>query len=188
MVIINWLNANQGFVICALTACYVIFTGWIIWEMRKERIERIRPNVIVDLIPKRIPQGYILTLLIKNIGNGLAKNISTSFNEVIKDLKDRDLNELGFVKNLKTLHSNQELSHFIDVSFNYFKKGKPTKITGQTTYQDGRGKTYRYPIDIDISVFEKFRAEAEGKTIHDLVKEIENLRGSVEKIAKKIKS
>jgi len=168
---IQWLNTNQGFVMVILTAFYVIFTGWIIWEMRKDRKERSQPNVIVDFFPKRISGAYVIDLVIKNIGNGVAKNISISFDQKITDVHERELNKLGFIKNLSFLSPGRELSHFVDISFKYFEKGKPSSVTGKATYENIHGKKFTSIIACDLQAFKNLVLHPPRKDIEDLIKE-----------------
>lgn len=164
------------------TVCYVVFTGWIIWEMRKDRKERTRPNIIVNLFPR----DQILNLIIKNIGNMPAANIMVSFDQKVEDFKGRNINELGFVKNLKFLPPNGEVVHFLDMTFEYFKKDKPTIITGKIDYKDPYGKSYSSPINLDISIFKEL-SFVRRKSMHDLVEQIEELSKSVSSIGKRVK-
>ena len=168
---VEWLNVNQGFALCILTAGYVIFTGWIIWEMRRDREERKQPNVIVDFFPKRLRGGYAVDLVIKNIGNGVAKNISISFDQKITDTHGKELNELGFIKNLRFLSPGRELSHFVGLSFNYFQEGQPSPITGKVTYENIHGKKFFSSIACDLYAFKNLVVHPPRKDIEDLVKE-----------------
>lgn len=181
MVVINWLNSNQGSVICLLTAFYVIFTGWIIWEMRRERKERTQPNVIARIPPKVVGGTPIVELVVKNIGNGIAKHISISFDQDIKNYEGRNLKELDFVKDYPSLAPNEELPHFLNVGYKFFEENKITAITGEIHFEDIYGKKRTNPIE--IKVFKDITSVSE-KTMDHLVREVERLVKIVEKIAK----
>jgi len=178
---VEWLNVNQGFALCILTAFYVIFTGWIIWEMRRERKERTQPNVIARIPPKVVGGTPIVELVIKNIGNGIAKNISISFDQNIKDYKGRNLKELDFIRDYPSLAPNEELPHFINVGFKFFKENKITAITGEIHFEDIYGKKRTNPIEIKVF---KDIASVSGKTMDHLVREVEKLVKIVGTIAK----
>lgn len=178
---VEWLNTNQGFVLCILTACYVVFTGWIILEMRRERRERNQPNVIARIPPKVIGGAPIVELVIKNIGNAIAKHISISFDQNIKDHKGRNLKELDFVKDYPSLAPNEELPHFLNVGYKFFEENKITAITGEINFEDIRGKKKTSPIE--IKVFKDVTSVSE-KNMDHLVTEVENLVKIVDKISK----
>lgn len=91
---IKWLNNNQGFVIIILTTCYVIFTGWIILEMRGDRKERKRKE----------NEPYFKNLFNK-AQNTLFKEIKKVVACVIK-IKE-ELTDLDIGKMLKKLHHQQ---------------------------------------------------------------------------------
>ena len=178
---VEWLNVNQGFVLCILTACYVIFTGWIILEMRRERKERNQPNVIARIPPKAIGNTPIVELVIKNIGNAIAKHIYISFDQDIKDHEGRNLGELDFVKDYPSLAPNEELSHFLNVGYKFFEENQITAITGEINFEDICGKKKTNPIEIKVF---KDITSASRKTMDHLVTEVENLVKIVDKIAK----
>lgn len=182
---VQWLNANQGFVLCILTAGYVIFTGWIIWEMRRERKERTQPNVVVRIPPKVVGGTPIVELVIKNIGNGIAKHISILFDQDIKNYEGRNLKELDFIKDYPSLAPNEELPHFINVGFKFFEENKITAITGEIHFEDIYGKKRTNPIEIKVF---KDITSISGKTMDHLVRETEKLVKIVEKIPKQLGS
>lgn len=83
MSVINWLNANQGFVICLLTLVYVIATIVIVYynrrsikEMKDAREAESRPYIFAYL--HKDPRDLCFYLRIKNFGKngGKIKNIS----------------------------------------------------------------------------------------------------------------
>lgn len=43
---VQWLNANQGFIMSVLTACYVLCTLWIILDNRKERKIHLNREIV----------------------------------------------------------------------------------------------------------------------------------------------
>lgn len=54
---IDWLNSNQGFVMCLLTLIYVLATVVIVImnklsinEMQKNRLEDSRPYIMINLV------------------------------------------------------------------------------------------------------------------------------------------
>lgn len=70
---VQWMNANQGFVMCVLTFVYVIATIIIvimnkksISEMEKTRKEESRPYIIANLV--KDPRDRCFYLRIKNYG------------------------------------------------------------------------------------------------------------------------
>lgn len=84
--VLQWLNANQGFVMSILTAFYVSFTGWIIWEMRRDRKER-----------KRIENETYFKNLFNKAQNTLFKEIKelVDYSTKIKEeLTDLDINKM----------------------------------------------------------------------------------------------
>lgn len=71
--LVQWMNANQGFVMCVLTFVYVVATFIIvimnkksISEMEKTRKEESRPYIIANLV--KDPRDRCFYLRIKNYG------------------------------------------------------------------------------------------------------------------------
>ena len=80
---INWLNSNQGFVMCLLTLVYVLATVVIVImnkmsinEMRKSRLEDNRPYIMANLV--KDPRDRCFYVRIKNYGKTGA--VITNFN------------------------------------------------------------------------------------------------------------
>lgn len=80
---IDWLNSNQGFVMCLLTLVYVLATIVIVImnklsinEMRKSRLEDNRPYIMANLV--KDPRDRCFYVRIKNYGKTGA--VITNFN------------------------------------------------------------------------------------------------------------
>jgi len=185
MAIINWLNANQGVAMIVLNACYVVFTGLIIWEMRKERKERNQPNVIARIPPRVIGGMSVVELVIANIGDGIAKNISILLDQDIKDFNGKNVKDLDFMKDYPLLLPKEEMPHFINLGPKFYEENKIPEITGKIHFEDIYGKKRTNPINIKFS---KDIAGIPEKTMDDLAREMGKLVKTAEEIARKLKT
>ena len=102
--VISYINNNSGFFtfvitlfLVVITAIYVVLTYGIMKETRKSTDALTQPEVIVYI---KHEIGLIRYLVIKNIGNGVAKNLTFSISQGLYDifpvLKDLRLLQKGF--------------------------------------------------------------------------------------------
>ena len=153
--------------------------------MRRERRERSQPNVIARFPPKVVGGTPIVELVIKNIGNGVARHVSISFDQDIRDYEGRNLNELDFIKDYPSLAPNEELPHFMNVGYKFLEENKITAITGEIHFEDIYGKKRANPIELKVF---KDITSVSGKTIDHLVRETEKLVKIAKEMAKKVKT
>ena len=138
------------------TIAYIILTSIIILEMRAERKERMRPYLVANFVLKRLLAGYVIDFVIKNLGKGVAKDVSIKFNNEVFDIKGNNLNDLNFIKHIEILIPNQEVSHFVATKPRELVKDNNVDIiTGILTYKDTKNKPYEFNLTYDINTYER---------------------------------
>ena len=95
LMIIQWINRNQGFVMCILTFVYVLATIVIVYynkksinEMIKSREDDSRPYVFANI--ERDPRDRSFTFKVKNHGKSSAKIIRMEINPNIEFIHEKD--------------------------------------------------------------------------------------------------
>lgn len=90
---IDWLNSNQGFVMCLLTLIYVLATVVIVImnklsinEMQKNRLEDSRPYIMINLV--KDPRDRCFYVRIKNYGKTGAVLSSITISPDLNFVKD----------------------------------------------------------------------------------------------------
>ena len=138
------------------TIAYIVLTSIIILEMRAERKERMRPYLVANFVLKRLLAGYVIDFVIKNLGKGVAKDVSIKFNNEVFDIKGNNLNDLNFIKHIEILIPNQEVSHFVATKPRELVKDNNVDIiTGILTYKDTKNKPYVFNLTYDINTYER---------------------------------
>ena len=138
------------------TIAYIVLTSIIILEMRAERKERMRPYLVANFVLKRLLAGYVIDFVIKNLGKGVAKDVSIKFNNEVFDIKGNNLNDLNFIKHIEILIPNQEVSHFVATKPRELVKDNNVDIiTGILTYKEKKNKPYVFNLTYDINTYER---------------------------------
>ena len=116
---------------------YAFFTGWMIWEIRKDRILAYRP-FIKAIYETGTPHLGTLSFTFKNVGKGPALNLEISY-------KDSGVIQWRF-KKILAIGSGEKESVIFDIKDKNIKPG--SEIFLDVKYMDIFNKTYRERVSV----------------------------------------
>ena len=123
-------------VIAVCTVLYTIINSLLWFESRSTRKQKTSPHIIAYL--KSTEDHVMMSLHIKNIGEGLAKNVKV---KILKDYKqfgknNQFLSELGTMKNgFNSFPPQYELKYYINTNTDIYKTEKDEKIELELNYE-----------------------------------------------------
>lgn len=130
-------------IVAVSTAIYTAVSLMLWWESRETRRQKLAPHIIAYL--KSTEDSSTLKLHIKNIGEGVAKNVRIF---VLKDYNlfnkpDLLLSDIGIVKNGFNLFPPQyELGFYIDSMVESYKRDKNWSIKLKIEYKNSYNKEH----------------------------------------------
>lgn len=127
-----------------LTFAYVLFTRSMVKELRETRLAQERPYVIVDADYEDLP---VINIVVRNIGNGPAKDITFDFSTELEESQGRNLSELAYFREgIKFLAPGSEIKAFWDMGHSLIpfleQKGLDEGITVTSYYRSYMGESY----------------------------------------------
>jgi hypothetical protein len=142
-------------------------------ETREGRQSQERPQILVEAEYTRLPS---VDLVIRNIGNGAAKNISFEFSSRVEDSEGFVLTDLPYFKRgLGFLAPEAEVRAYWDNLDNVIRmlkeKGFEEGITVSARYEDLSGKPYTDRWTFDPLLYED-RHNTRQSNMDDLVNSI----------------
>jgi hypothetical protein len=151
-------------------------------EMREHRDAEIAPYVVASLDEQR-PINGILSLVIKNTGKTVAKNVKLIFDPPLQtrypDLLDWVLPSEG----IPSIPPGYEIRTTLD-NFVAYKKTGPMKFTVTVTYFGGINNNVREDsYHIDLMLFRGIVHSVENKPPSETEKALQKLQRSTESIA-----
>lgn len=161
-VIMNWLNANQGFVMALLTLVYVVATVFMAGLMvRSNRLtrrqldeQRSRPAVIFNILSR----GSSFYAVLKNHGPTPAYAVSVSCAPpLVSHLGGKDMETALTAHPVSFLPPQQELADFIDFSPEFCRRYPEPIFTGKVQYKDSSDNLYTQDFRIDLTVLENLK-------------------------------
>lgn len=182
---VNWLNANQGFVMCLLTLVYVIATGIIVLynrrtieEMRVSREAESRPYVFVYL--DKDPRELCFYLRVRNYGKSGAKIQSVSITPNL-NLPGGALPE-NFLKNVVLAPSqnlefivvgkkDETLKNDYDIRVRYTSIGDVRK-----QYSDQYTLTVRYVRQMGYTDIKRNNLSDEANALRNIASHLDSIR------------
>jgi len=155
------------------TIFYTVNTRRQVEEMRAARELATAPNVIAYL---HVDHRAIAGIAIKNIGNGIARDIKIHIEPDLQTSKDFDPMKMSIFENgIDALVPGQEILAFLDVTNAYFKQELPVRYDTTIDFSGGiNDKKYRNHCVVDFQAY-KGLMETPLKTVHELVKAVEEV-------------
>ncbi len=153
-------------------------------EARKARNDEDRPQVIVDA---DYTGRFTTNLVIRNIGHGVARNITFDFSAPIETTEGRDLTELPYFKHgINFMAPQTDLptvwDSYQNVVQNLRDKGLMEGITIIAKYEDRQGEHYETEWTINPLLLEG-SGYSEYKGFEDQVQALEDQARALEKIS-----
>lgn len=109
-----------------------------------------RPRVIVDVCFDR---GWFY-LVVENIGNRAACNVSVSFDRPLRGVNgSKSINEMALFRDIGFLPPGKDIRAFWDSSAAYFSREAPTEFCADIRYQNERGRRYRTKIRHNLEIY-----------------------------------
>ncbi|HKL43368.1 MAG TPA: hypothetical protein VJ962_12375 [Clostridia bacterium] len=184
--IITFLNENSGVislifsgVVAASTVVYSILTSKLVSETIKMRKVETEPELSVIIQPREEFISFI-DLIIKNIGNGPAYDISFDISKEFITPADKKLSKLPIMKDINYMAPSQKIQFFLANMVDK-KEENPSQFKITAYYKNKNGNTYKSEFEID---FNKFKGMSQlGKPdLYKIANNIENLRKDFHKL------
>ena len=157
-------------------------------EARKARDDQDRPQIIVDA---DYTGRFTTNIVVRNIGNGMARNITFEFSAPLESTSGRDITELPYFKNgINFMAPQTDLptvwDSYQNVVQNLRDKGLMEGITITSKYEDRQGESYETEWTINPLLLEG-SGYSEYKGFEDQVQALEDQARALERIAEEIR-
>ena len=153
-------------------------------EARKARDDQDRPQIIVDA---DYTGRFTTNIVVRNIGHGMAKNITFEFSAPIETTSGEDITELPYFKHgINFMAPQTDIASVWDsyqnVVQNLRAKGLMEGITITSRYEDRNGESYETALTINPLLLEG-SGYLEYKGYEDEVQALEDQARALERIA-----
>jgi hypothetical protein len=157
-------------------------------EARKARNDEDRPQIIVDAY---YTGRFTTNIVVRNIGHGMAKNITFEFSAPIEITSGEDITDLPYFKHGINFMAPQTdipsvWDSYQNVVQNLRAKGLTEGITITSRYEDRQGEAYETEWTINPLLLEG-SGYSEYKGYEDEVQALEDQARALERIAKDIR-
>ena len=157
-------------------------------QARKARDDTDRPQIIVDA---DYTGRFTTNIVVKNIGNGTAKNITFGFSAPLECANGHDLRELPYFKNgINFMAPQTDLptvwDSYQNVVENLKAKGLKDGITITSNYEDRNGEPYQTtwtinPLLLEGSGYSDYKGyEDEVQALQDQARALEKISQDLE--------
>jgi hypothetical protein len=155
--------------------------------VRAAHVDQTRPYVVVDFEPS-LATWIIADLVVKNMGQGSAKNFRLSIDPAPQRAMDRGReNRLSEVRLLNepvpTLPPGREYRLLFDNMIDRFKTSLPMVYTAKVYYESYDGKEWEDTYILDLAVM-KNAQQATVYGLHDAAKALDGIKKSLESFSK----
>jgi len=153
-------------------------------QARKARDDQDRPQIIVDA---DYTGRFTTNIVVRNIGHGMAKNITFEFSAPIETTSGEDITELPYFKHgINFMAPQTDIASVWDsyqnVVQNLRAKGLTEGITITSRYEDRNGESYETAWTINPLLLEG-SGYSEYKGYEDQVQALEDQARALERIA-----
>ena len=157
-------------------------------EARKARDDQDRPQIIVDA---DYTGRFTTNIVVRNIGHGMAKNITFEFSAPIETTSGQDITELPYFKNgLNFMAPQTDIAAVWDSYQNVEQtlrdNGLTEGITITSKYEDRNGESYETEWTINPLLLEG-SGYSDYKGYEDQVQALEDQARALEKISEDIR-
>jgi hypothetical protein len=157
-------------------------------EARKARDDEDRPQIIVDA---DYTGRFTTNIVVRNIGHGIAKNITFEFSAPLESTSGYDITELPYFQNgINFMAPQTDLPAVWDSYENVVKnlrdKGLTEGITIVSKYEDRQGERYETTWTINPLLLEG-SGYSDYKGFEDEVQALQNQAKALERISEDIK-
>lgn len=163
-------------------------------EARRARNDEDRPQIIVDA---DYTGRFTTNIVVRNIGNGTAKNITFEFSAPLETTSGYDITELPYFKHgINFMAPQTDLpavwDSYQNVVQNLRDKGLTRGITITSKYQDRQGEDYQTewtinPLLLEGSGYSDYKGyEDQVRALEDQARSLEKISGDLEEIKKAV--
>lgn len=163
-------------------------------EARRARNDEDRPQIIVDA---DYTGRFTTNIVVRNIGNGTAKNITFEFSAPLETTSGYDITELPYFKHgINFMAPQTDLpavwDSYQNVVQNLRDKGLTRGITITSKYQDRQGEDYQTewtinPLLLEGSGYSDYKGyEDQVQALEDQARSLEKISGDLEEIKKAV--
>jgi hypothetical protein len=157
-------------------------------EARKARNDEDRPQIIVDA---DYTGRFTTNIVVRNIGHGMAKNITFEFSAPLETTSGQDITDLPYFKHGINFMAPQTdipsvWDSYQNVVQNLRAKGLTEGITITSKYEDRQGESYETEWTINPLLLEG-SGYSEYKGYEDEVQALEDQARALERIAKNVR-
>lgn len=156
-------------------------------EARKARDDQDRPQIIVDA---DYTGRFTTNIVVRNIGHGMAKNITFEFSAPIETTSGEDITELPYFKHgINFMAPQTDIASVWDsyqnVVQNLRAKGLMEGITITSRYEDRNGESYETgwtinPLLLEGSGYSEYKGyEDEVQALEDQARALERIAGDI---------
>jgi hypothetical protein len=156
-------------------------------EARKARDDQDRPQIIVDA---DYTGRFTTNIVVRNIGHGMAKNITFEFSAPIETTSGEDITELPYFKHgINFMAPQTDIASVWDsyqnVVQNLRAKGLMEGITITSRYEDRNGESYETrwtinPLLLQGSGYSEYKGyEDEVQALEDQARALERIAGDI---------
>jgi hypothetical protein len=159
-------------------------------EARRERDDEDRPQFIVDA---DYTGRFTTNVVVRNIGHGIAKNITFEFSAPLRSTSGYDITELPYFKNgINFMAPQTDLPAVWDSYQNVVKNLREKGLTGGITitshYEDRQGERYETawtinPLLLEGSGYSDYKGyEDEVQALEDQARALEKISQDLEEV------
>lgn len=163
-------------------------------EARKARNDEDRPQIIVDA---DYTGRFTTNIVVRNIGNGTAKNITFEFSAPLETTSGHDITELPYFKHgINFMAPQTDLpavwDSYQNVVQNLRDKGLTEGITITSKYQDRQGEHYETewtinPLLLEGSGYSDYKGyDDQVQALEDQARALEKISGDLEEIKRAV--
>jgi hypothetical protein len=170
-----------------VVACGILYQGR---QARKARDDQDRPQIIVDA---DYTGRYTTNIVIRNIGHGMAKNITFEFSAPLEGTSGKDVTEMPYFKHgINFMAPQTDLptvwDSYQNVVQNLRAKGLTQGITITSKYEDRNGEAYETewtinPLLLEGSGYFDYKGyEDEVQALEDQARALEKLSADIKEV------
>jgi len=197
-VLIDWCNANQGFVMAILTFVYVVATICLVLLVRGQlnhavELEqgRTRPFVIFDLVTEH----HFVFATLTNTGQTPARDVRLSISPQIKAIiggqnaapSEERLKEIAFLeRGVAMMPPGRTIKALVGHWSHFRNRYSDLRFEGSISYNDQVLISYSEPVVVDLAAEEGLLFLAR-KDIDDVARNVEKISKTLDSIERLLK-
>lgn len=154
------LQAVFAFFVALSTIAYVVLTRSLVRETAKLRKAETDPKVVVYL---DIPEfTRLLNVVVVNIGQGPAYDVSFQFSRDVQDIDGNVLAEVGFFRGIPFFPPNQTMQTILGTTLQLMGKTKLEPVTATVMYRSSDHTWFSEPFVLSTAIYDNLMVTGEA--------------------------